>query len=314
MEAFQTVARTDLNIRTAQPADRTALEAIAAQVWDGEDYLPRVLDDWFADPYDGFFVATLCGRVVGVIKLTRFAAGEWWLEGLRVDPEYRRQNISRILHHFAIRQVRERGSGQVRFSTASENKAARTLARESGFEHVASFHPVAAEPLAEPLVGLRQLGPGDASAVRAYLDRSLHYTQARGSLEWDWCFYFLTDERLAERLEDGLVYGWMPDDATLNGVVITNAEGKSRWPDDPKLRVAYLDAPEAHLVHMALDVRRLAAINERARVVLKMLKRGTLLATMQEAGYEREWDGEVLLYERNVSLTEHADVRLESEG
>jgi GNAT superfamily N-acetyltransferase len=310
----QTAIRTDVSIRLAQPEDRAALEAIAAQTWEGQDYLPGVLDQWFGDPYGAFYVATLQDRVIGVAKLTRCAEDEWWMEGLRVDPSHRGRGVSRILHHFVMNQARQIGRGVIRFSTANENVAVHALARETGFERAAVYAPYGAEPLSEPVAGLWLLELADVSRVRAWLARSEHYAQAQRSLEWDWCFYFITDERLAERLKNGLVYGWSPDGtrAWLTGVLILNPQAQGRWPDDDDaLKIAYLDAGAGDLAGLARDVRRLAAALGRAQVMLMALNTPERLASVEQAGYTREWDGEAWLYTRDLSLTAHAAVRTE---
>lgn len=306
----KTTTRDDLRIRPADAADRPALEQIAAQVWEGRDYLPRVFDAWLSDPHGGFFVATLRDRVVGAIKLTRLGPEEWWLEGLRVAPSQRGRGLSRILHHFAINRLRQSGGrGEVRFSTASENHPVRKLATETGFQRVASFVPLGADVLAGPVEGLRALGPADAARVQAWLAGS---GQARRNLEDGWTFYRLTPGRLAERLEAGLVYGWPSGSGdALGGVVILNPADPARAVDDPVLRVAYLDAPAEVLTAVAHDLRRLAVVLKRARVRVKAHQQADRLAALIEGGFEREWDGEVWLYARDVSLTLHADVRTE---
>ncbi|MCS6871193.1 MAG: hypothetical protein NZ571_07020 [Anaerolineae bacterium] len=40
----------ELTFRRVTAADRPALEAIAAQTWDGNDYLMDVFEAWIADP------------------------------------------------------------------------------------------------------------------------------------------------------------------------------------------------------------------------------------------------------------------------
>jgi hypothetical protein len=54
-----------VGLRPVRPGDRAAVEAIAAQVWDGEDYLPQVFDDWLADPEGLFCAATIHDRLIG---------------------------------------------------------------------------------------------------------------------------------------------------------------------------------------------------------------------------------------------------------
>ena len=123
-------------IRPARPSDREAVLAISAQVWGGEDYVPEVVDRWLADPDGEFSVATLRGRVVGFSKLTRHGPGEWWLEGLRVDPRYRGRGVARRLHAHQLALVRRIGSGTLRYSTGDGNRASQHLGLSSGFRDI----------------------------------------------------------------------------------------------------------------------------------------------------------------------------------
>jgi ribosomal protein S18 acetylase RimI-like enzyme len=308
----QTFTRADLTIRPAQPADRLALEAIARQTWDGDDYLPQVLEDWLSDPHDGFFVALLRDQVIGVGKVTRFAAGEWWLEGLRIDPAYQGHGFARILHHFLMNQVRQMGSGVVRFSTASGNEPVQQLAKETGFVRVAAFLPYGADPLAEPVRSWWALGPNDAVRVQRWLDQSAHFDAVQRSFEWDWSYYRLTRERLAEHLADGRVYGWPHegDYAALGGVALVNPVDKTRWPGEPTLKIAYFDADD--LPAATRDMRRLAAALKRARVRITAFDQPDRIAALEQSGYECEWDNAMWLYARDIRLTDHADVLTEN--
>ena len=298
--------RTDLVIRPACAEDRTALEAIAAQIWDGEDYLPRVFDVWLADPQGRFFVAELHGQVIGAAKISRLAEGEWWLQGLRVDPAFQGQGIGRALHHFLTNQVRQHGAGEVRFSTASVNVAVHRLAAETGFRRELVCVLLHAAALGAPPHGWRVLPREALPRVWAWLQRSARFEQACRSLEWNWTFYRITQPLLSERLAAGLVYGWLPEGAkALGGVVVLNPAQPS---DDapPALKIGYLDVPDATLTEAARDIRRLAGALGRARVRIKPPK--TKLAALEKAGFLREWDAEVWLYARDVVLTRHADV------
>lgn len=78
-------------------------------IWEGEDYVPQVWDDWLADPHGQLSVAEIGGRVVGLGKLTRLAPGEWWLEGLRVDPQWQGRGIGRALHEYHVGLWRKMG-------------------------------------------------------------------------------------------------------------------------------------------------------------------------------------------------------------
>jgi len=299
-------------IRPAQPGDRAALEAIAAQTWDGDDYLPRVLDEWLSDPNDGFFVADFRGRAVGVSKITRQGKGEWWLEGLRVDPAYRRAGVGRILHHFMLNQLRQTGRGMVRYSTASDNQASLRLGYETGFQCVGIFRLYEAEPLHEPETRLAALGPGDLGRVRAWLDQSEVFARSQHGIEHEWVWLRLTDERLAERLAAGLVYGWPGPQDDLAGVLIANGtEQHERYPENA-LKLAYLDAAPDALEALGTAARRLAAAQGREWAGLKFPDWPERAEILERAGWERAWDENVLLLQRDLNLTEQADVRVET--
>ncbi len=298
-------ARTELAIRAARPDDRVALAAIAAQIWDGEDYLPQVFDQWLADPYGGFFVAELHGRVVGAAKISRLSEGEWWLQGLRVDPAFQGQGIGRIMHHFLTHRVRQYGIGEVRFSTASTTQAVHRLAKETGFQRELVCMVLHAPALDEPPRGWRLMETDALPQVWAWLQRSPHFEKARRSLEWNWTFYRITQQLLQKRLVDRLVYGWKETpNAALAGVLLLN-------PSDPAdraaaLKIGYLDTEDATLSEAAHDTRRLAAALGQERVRVKPPK--SRWPAFDRAGFTQEWEGEIWLYARDVVLTENADV------
>jgi hypothetical protein len=204
--------------------------------------------------------------------------------------------LARILHHFVVNQVHQRGSGVVRFATSSLNEAVCQLASETGFERVARYLSYYADPLDEPLEALIPLGPGDAARVRAWLAQSAHFERGQRSLE---------AERLAERLAAGMVFGWPGAQGDLAGLAVLNPTGRERWPGDPALAIAYLDAAPEGLPRLALDLRRLAAAQGRAHVHVKALENGDPL---EQAGYRREWEGEIWLFARQVHLAAQAPI------
>jgi len=300
----KTYTRSDLEIRLARPEDRAALEAISAQIWGGDDYLPRVLDGWLAD--GGFYVATLRDQVVGVSKMTRLGDGEWWMEGLRVDPAYQKLGIARIMHHYLLNQLHQHETGVVRFSTEAGNDAVHRLAAETGFERLAVLVEQRADALPEPVQSWKVLSAADAPRVREWLNASPYYVQAARSYEKDWSFYLLTDERLSERLKAGLVYEWPG-----GGCVLLNAPVQERWAAPDRLKAAYLDVPLPELTAAALDLRRVAAALNREAVNLKIVKQPERSAAFEAAGYSRPWEGETALYAREISLTQNVEVRTE---
>ncbi len=310
----------DLVVRPMRREDRPAVEAIAAQVWGGEDYIPYVFDEWLADPAGVFCAATLHGVLIGLSRLAHMGGDQWWMEGLRVDPAYRGLGVGRALHNFMLGRALEHAPGQVRLSTASDNLAVQKLARDTGFRRVAAFEPYGAE--ADPGQDTRwlvRLGPEHAGAAWARLTTLPHIRAAELTLEESWRFLPLTPDLLKERLAAGQVYAWRAneDSSSPIGLVILN---KPRGVDDGeeeeegRFYVGCADAETpGELRALARALRGMAAAEGFPRVSWKVPASPDLLAELQAAGYEKRWDGQVFLYARDLAPVSDAAQNYESD-
>ncbi len=176
-----------VRVQPARAADKPAVEAICAQIWEGNDYIPDVWDNWLADPHGELVVAELRGQVVGFAKLSRLTDNEWWLEGLRVDEAHRRCGIGGRLQAHLVEKAYRVGRGTLRLGTHSLNEPIHCIAARDGFRHVATYHRYRADPL--PAAGappLRQLTEADLPAAWALVNDSPRYQAAGGLYEDFW--------------------------------------------------------------------------------------------------------------------------------
>lgn len=121
----------DLEVRPLRPSDRGRIEEISADVWEGNDYLPEVFDEWVADPAASFDGAELDGVLVGVQRMRPLGEGVLWYEGLRVASTHQRQGIARALLRFAVEGARRQGAAEIRLATG--NPHAVSLFESEGF-------------------------------------------------------------------------------------------------------------------------------------------------------------------------------------
>lgn len=192
-----------ISVRPATPADRDRILAISAQIWEGEDYVPLVLEAWLAQ--GGLVVAELDGAVAGFAKMTLLSPGEVWLEGLRVDPAHRGKGVAKAIAHHQLQTALRLRPRSVRFATAEVNAESLHIARSQGFQEIARFvyvegpvrdtaPPEGVSPVRDPAPALEFIR--SSSACRA----------GRGLLGWGWRFPELTPERLARLVADGAVF------------------------------------------------------------------------------------------------------------
>ena len=126
------MAAPEITIRPVRPADRERVLEMVADVWDGHDYIPRVFDDWVAQPAASFQAAELEGLVVGLQRLRPFSERVVYYEGLRVASTHRKLGIARAMLEAAIRESREQGFEVLRLSTG--NPDAVKLFESAGFQ------------------------------------------------------------------------------------------------------------------------------------------------------------------------------------
>ncbi len=106
-----------------RPADRERILEITHDVWEGRDYIPRVLDDWVSDASAAFQAVEVDGVVVGVHRIRPYAEGLVWYEGLRVATSHRRRGVARAMLESAIAEAAEQGFREMRLATGNHAEA-----------------------------------------------------------------------------------------------------------------------------------------------------------------------------------------------
>lgn len=288
-------------IRPAREGDRTALESIALRIGNGWDYLPRFISDWLNDPSGEFFVSEIDGQVVGTGKLTQLGADEWWLEGLRVDPDFQGQGIGSLLHDYALRRASEMGQGILRLSTDEDNTSVHRMARKSGFVAVGNYlryetsaygHRMGADEF-------RPLVVEDVGSIRAFLNDSTHYQVAqRSTLARMWKAHLISDDRLRVWIAEALAHGWQRGSSA--GIIILGA----RFDATPEqLEVIYADAAHGGAAKMLRAVRGLAKQLGFSTLRYMVPVEADRLVAVEQAGWRRPKDngGRAVLFARAIN-------------
>lgn len=287
----QTAQRRQIQIRCARATDRPAVEAICAKVWEGDDYVPQVWDDWLADPYGELVAAELGGRAVGIAKLSRLADDEWWLEGLRVDPAYRRRGVAAQLQTYLVEKAHQIGRGALRFGTHSDNEPVHRIAARDGFCRLATYQHYRADPLPDAdAPPLRQLTEADLPAAWELVSHTPRYAASGGLYEDMWTWKNLTQARLAHHLAAGDVWGAHLH-GELSALALIGGIGEN------KVNVGHVDGQEETLTTILRGLRGLAAQLGCAEVRFKPVAEPALIAAVEATGYERHRDNSLWIFE-----------------
>ncbi|MGQ9700802.1 MAG: GNAT family N-acetyltransferase [Candidatus Bipolaricaulaceae bacterium] len=181
-------------VREATFADRNAILAISQRIWEGEDYIPFVVDQWLRE--GGLIVAELSGQVVGFAKITELSPGEVWLEGLRVHPDHQGKGIAKTLARAQLELALAWHAHTIRLATVEANEPSLHIATELGFRPLARFFYAEAEvqkPENSPCLQQPAL-----SAAQKFLDSSPALREGQNLIGLGWRFRILGPELLAE--------------------------------------------------------------------------------------------------------------------
>jgi GNAT superfamily N-acetyltransferase len=190
-------------LRPVRPADRERVLEISAGVWDGNDYLPEVFDEWTADPGASFQAAEeLDGTVIAVHRLRPIARRLMFYEGLRVAADRRRQGIGRAMVQQAVEEARGLGFEELRCYTGNPDAGRMFLAE--GFRlltECATWTALRVEGGDPPRLG----SPAEAGQLAERLSQDPALA-AYGGVNPDWNGVLDVDAGLLERqAEQGLV-------------------------------------------------------------------------------------------------------------
>ena len=147
--------------RAARLDDIPSMIRISADIWDGDDYIPRVAEQWIGDPDGRFIVAECDGVVRGFGRLAMHTPTDGWLEGLRVDSTFRRHGVAKAVAHRLLEEAKDAGATSLRFATARDNTESIALNEALGFVRTGGFRYFYCDP--EPL-------PAAVQAARARAD------------------------------------------------------------------------------------------------------------------------------------------------
>jgi GNAT superfamily N-acetyltransferase len=278
-----------LTFRLVQPADRDRVVAFTAHTWgaDESDYIHDVFNDWLADRTGEFTAALIEDQVVAIAKLTDLGDGEWWFEGLRVDPDFRRRGIASALNRYHVELARRLGGRIIRYMTAYDNAGSQTIGAQAGFQHTVTFSARLAAA-SDEFDAPSQLTEADVPALLAWLDSPLVRHQHRAFRD-AWSVQTMTEAAITRAMSEGRAFALKTPDGRVGAwAVVRSAEYDEDSEDSRphRLRIDHIDGGPDAVVELARQMRGLAAQLHRSEVSAGVSDYAPLIEALTQAGYQ----------------------------
>ncbi|MCX6084013.1 MAG: GNAT family N-acetyltransferase [Caldiserica bacterium] len=292
-----------VTIRTARLADRERIVAISSQIWEGDDYVPQVIDEWLRMRDSEVAVADLNGSVIAFAHAVNLTPGYVWLEGIRTDTAAQGHGAGKALTEYFIEKATREGAERIGLSTYIDNLASIHIIEQYRFVRLASFI-LAEAKLDGPARPAAELSPL-VSAVpfdeaRAWILGSASITKSCGFLSQGWKFWPVA--------RPGVV-AWPPFDAAIG---IRSGDGSLRsllvvCRPDHGPGGASIDFADGSPEDLDVLVRHALALYPGAKYIQTMIPAGqavhtNLLETVTGLEFDvwRHGEPDVFVYERAV--------------
>jgi GNAT superfamily N-acetyltransferase len=285
--------------RPALPLDTPGMLELTRHIWEGEDYVPHTWDDWMADPEGVLAVAEFKARVVGLGKLSKLSEFDWWLEGLRVHPEYEGKGIASRLNDYLLKHWQQRGSGAVRLATISKREPVMYMVKKRGFKLIgeyttyqtqlsqsrnptsqsAKFHLVESTEIGDVLTWL-------ITPDNVHLDF--------GVMDLGWQFAPPRYEFIEKYVQDGKIWWWQDQKGLL--VMVTKMGENETW-----ARIRMLACKREDYLACLLDAHTFAQQQGYGGVTWKAPNIPGIDIELSQADFIQEKNYTLQIYEKNYS-------------
>lgn len=126
-----------MKIRQYQPNDYADILEISKHIWDGNDYLPKLINEFYESPHCDPYVVEEDDKVISIVNVNKFTNKFYWLESMRTHPDYRNRGIATELNKFLLQEATKSGVEEVWLSTSQANEATAKMLLKAGFEEMA---------------------------------------------------------------------------------------------------------------------------------------------------------------------------------
>ena len=277
--------------RPALPLDTPQVLELSSHIWEGHDYLPYVWQDWLADPDGLLCVAEYGSRIAGVAKLTRLSASQWWLEGLRVHPDFEGRGVASHINDYLLDYWLKHGAGYVRLTTSSERVKVHRMGVHRGFVKAGEYSIYGAPVIDEPVDSFTPILPEEVPQALELIRQSPVLPLLNGLMDFGWRWAEPNAEGLEKSVRAGAAWWWRGRQGLL-----------TYWDDEDenkKYPVLHLIAcPVEAMPELLLDFRRLAVRRGYDHVEWTVPLNATLLAVLEKAGFKLRWDEVLFLFEK----------------
>jgi ribosomal protein S18 acetylase RimI-like enzyme len=306
-----------LRIRPANEEDRQDVLKFCTDTFEWGDYIDQVWDLWYLDR-NGLLIVVEEGEqennilrskrqssVIAVSHVSLCPNRNIWLEGIRVNPNYRRRSIATALLNKMISYGKERGAREASAVVASNNIASQLMMEKKDFVVISKWNYYSINKIPKRVgkleASLKVATLNDIEMICNYLRQSETYKSSGQTYvsSWRWYSLDLYSNALPDLVKNKKVL--VIENERIEGVAIINKDIPWNINNNNIFQIVYLDASDIFLLEEILSFA-IDLIHSEGEIYEKIQvfsPQATYISTvMQNLGIESP--EQFLLYRRKI--------------
>jgi ribosomal protein S18 acetylase RimI-like enzyme len=234
-----------LKFRFAKKSDKEDILKFCVNTFDWGDYIDQVWDLWFSESNGALIVAEneirhTKGSVIAVSHVSLCPNRKnIWLEGIRVNPDYRRRSIATELLSKMLSYGKLQGAKEASAIVGINNLPSQLMMENNGFNVISKWNYYSTDKAQEfEKDNVRTAAFSDIKKVWDYLKQSQIYKSSGKRYVNSWRWYSFDSETLSSIIKDGKLL--ISGNDVIEGIAIINKDGY--WNKNDVFQIVYLDA------------------------------------------------------------------------
>jgi N-acetylglutamate synthase-like GNAT family acetyltransferase len=248
-----------LKFRRAEQSDKNSVLRFCTNTFEWGDYIEEVWDVWYADP-NGYLMIAEENEVIAAVSHAYLCPNmnRVWLEGVRVNPNFRRRAIGTELIKKMVQYGKEQGAQEAAGLVSVKNVASQGMMDKNGFTVTSRwiYCYSSTKIYKEPDIGQATIATlKDKETIHSYLKQSEIFRAAAANYVNFWRWYHLDiDSEVLRNLIDNrkIIISTNHNHSKINGLMIINKN------DNNMFQIGYIDAVDVltlnHLISFVINL------------------------------------------------------------
>jgi GNAT superfamily N-acetyltransferase len=293
-----------LKFRHAKQSDKEDVLRFCTNTFEWGDYIEEVWDVWYSDP-NGYLMIAEKNEMIAAVSHAYVCPNRnrIWLEGIRVNPDFRRRSIGTELIKKMVQYGKKQGAQEAAGLVSVKNVASQAMMEKNGFVVTSRwiYCNSSTNVHQEPDNGQAKIATlKDKEVMRSYLKQSQIFRAAAENYAHLWRWYHLhLDSDVLHNLIDNrkIIIMTNHDHSIIHGLMIINKN------DNNMFQIGYIDAVDVlTLKHLITFVINLAysELREKKSETLQMFVPQTSFLQAAMTDLEINQYGHFLLYRMEI--------------